>query len=167
MARLYRASYPAGSYVFQQGDVDDRAYIIESGAIEISTRQGGVLAVLPQNDIFGEMGLLDRLERSASAKALEDTSLIVVERSQIQSKVDRADPVLRYLLSLLLDRLRSTHRAWSGETAVGAPTAPRSNRPSRTRSTSCTSTRSGASSSSRSCSWRSTARNSSSSTSRS
>ena len=112
MARLYRATYPAGSHVFRQGDVDDRAYIIESGKIEISTPQG-VLAVLPEAEIFGEMGLLDRGERSASAKALEDTSLIVVERQQIQSKVDRADPVLRYLLSLLLNRLRSTHRALS------------------------------------------------------
>jgi EAL domain-containing protein (putative c-di-GMP-specific phosphodiesterase class I)/CRP-like cAMP-binding protein len=115
LTRLYRESYPAGAYVFRQGDVGDRAYIIESGAIEIATRQGGVLAVLPEAEIFGEMGLLDRLERSASAKALEDTSLIVVERTQIQNKVDRADPVLRYLLSLMLDRLRSTHRAWSGQ----------------------------------------------------
>ena len=117
MARLYRASYSAGSHVFQQGDVDDRAYIIESGKIEIATHQG-VLAVLPANEIFGEMGLLDRLPRSASATALEDTSLIVVERQQIQNKVDRADPVLRYLLSLLLDRLRSTHRALSGQGAA-------------------------------------------------
>ncbi len=121
MPRLYRASYPAGSYVFKQGDVGDRAYIIESGKIEISTRQGGVLAMLPEMEIFGEMGLLDQLERSASAKAMEDTSLIVVERSQIQGKVDRADPVLRYLLSLMLDRLRSTHRAWSGQNGTKDP----------------------------------------------
>ncbi|HUA52735.1 MAG TPA: cyclic nucleotide-binding domain-containing protein, partial [Candidatus Sulfotelmatobacter sp.] len=113
MARLYRATYSAGSHVFRQGDVDDRAYIIESGKIEIATAKA-VLAVLPENEIFGEMALLDRGERSASARALEDTSLIVVERQQIQSKVDRADPVLRYMLSLLLDRLRSTHRALSG-----------------------------------------------------
>jgi EAL domain-containing protein (putative c-di-GMP-specific phosphodiesterase class I) len=113
LARLYRLTFPAGSYVFRQGDIDDRAYIIESGAIEISTRQG-VLAVLPASEIFGEMALLDQGERSATAKALEDTSLIVVERQQIQSKVDRADPVLRFLLSLLLNRLRSTHRALSG-----------------------------------------------------
>jgi diguanylate cyclase len=117
VAHLYRASYSAGSHVFQQGDVDDRAYIIESGKVEISTPQG-VLAVLPESEIFGEMGLLDRGARSASAKALEDTSLIVIERQQIQTKVDNADPVLRYMLSLLLDRLRSTHRALSGQLGV-------------------------------------------------
>jgi len=117
LTRLYRIAVSADSYVFKQGDVDDRAYLIESGKIEISTPQG-VLAVLPQSEIFGEMALLDRGARSASARALEETSLIVVERQQIQSKVDRADPVLRYLLSLLLDRLRSTHRALSGQTFV-------------------------------------------------
>ena len=114
MARLYRLTFPAGNYVFRQGDIDDRAYIIESGVVEISTKQG-VLAVLPQSEIFGEMALLDQGERSADARALEETTLIVVERQQIQSKVDRADPVLRFLLSLLLNRLRSTHRALSGE----------------------------------------------------
>ncbi|MBI3514926.1 MAG: EAL domain-containing protein [Proteobacteria bacterium] len=120
MTRLYRASYPAGSSVFKQGDIDDRAYIIESGKVEISTPQG-VLAVLPQSEIFGEMALLDQGARSASARALEDTSLIVIERQQIQNKIDRADPVLRYMLSLLLDRLRSTHRALSGQTFVNDP----------------------------------------------
>ncbi|MEJ0068656.1 MAG: EAL domain-containing protein [Pseudomonadota bacterium] len=113
---------PARAYVFKQGDIDDRAYIIEAGKVEISTPQG-VLAVLPQSEIFGEMALLDRGARSASARALEDTTLIVVERAQIQSKIDRADPVLRYLLSLLLDRLRSTHRALSGQTLVHDPEA--------------------------------------------
>jgi EAL domain-containing protein (putative c-di-GMP-specific phosphodiesterase class I)/CRP-like cAMP-binding protein len=117
LARLYRMAVPADSTVFKQGDVDDRAYIIESGRIEISTPQG-VLAVLPQSEIFGEMALLDRGARSATARALEDTSLIVIEHQQIQSKIDRADPVLRYMLSLLLDRLRSTHRALSGLPAI-------------------------------------------------
>src|SRR5579862_5850140 len=115
-------SVPAGGRVFQQGDVDDRAYIIEGGRIEISTPQG-VLAVLGQSEIFGEMALLDRGARSATARALDETTLIVVERAQIQSKVDRADPVLRYLLSLLLDRLRSTHRALSGLNQVPDPEA--------------------------------------------
>jgi EAL domain-containing protein (putative c-di-GMP-specific phosphodiesterase class I) len=122
LPRLYRASYPAGSHVFKQGDVDDRAYIIESGKVEISTPQG-ILAVLPENEIFGEMALLDRGERSASARALDDTSLLVVERQQIQTKVDSADPVLRYMLSLLLDRLRSTHRALSGKPGLKDPDA--------------------------------------------
>ena len=122
MARLYRIAVPARSHVFKQGEIDDRAYIIESGKIEISTPQG-VLAVLPQSEIFGEMALLDRGARSATALALEDTSLIVIEHQQIQSKIDRADPVLRYMLSLLLDRLRSTHRALSGQAVVHDPDA--------------------------------------------
>jgi EAL domain-containing protein (putative c-di-GMP-specific phosphodiesterase class I)/CRP-like cAMP-binding protein len=122
LSRLYRMSVPAGGRVFQQGDVDDRAYIIEAGRVEISTPQG-VLAVLTQSEIFGEMALLDRGARSATARALDETTLIVVERAQIQSKVDRADPVLRYLLSLLLDRLRSTHRALSGLNQVHDPEA--------------------------------------------
>ena len=114
MTRLYRIAVAPDSYVFKQGDIDDRAYLIENGQIEISTPQG-VLAILGESEIFGEMALLDRGARSASARAVGETSLIVVERQQIQSKVDRADPVLRYLLSLLLDRLRSTHRALSGQ----------------------------------------------------
>jgi EAL domain-containing protein (putative c-di-GMP-specific phosphodiesterase class I) len=114
LTRLYRIAVAPDSYVFKQGDVDDRAYLIENGQIEISTPQG-VLAILGESEIFGEMALLDRGARSASARAVGEASLIVVERQQIQSKVDRADPVLRYLLSLLLDRLRSTHRALSGK----------------------------------------------------
>jgi EAL domain-containing protein (putative c-di-GMP-specific phosphodiesterase class I) len=117
VARLYRVSYPAGACIFRQGDHDDRAYIIERGVGEISTPQG-VLAVLPTSGLFGEMALLDHGERSATAIALEDTSLIVVERQQLETRVGRADPMLRFLLSLLLDRLRSTHRALAGQVIV-------------------------------------------------
>ena len=64
-----------GEIIFHEGSLSDCAYIIGMGAIEIfATISGGqqVLGVLGENEIFGEIGLIDGLPRSATARAREE-----------------------------------------------------------------------------------------------
>ncbi len=71
-------SFKKGEIIIEEGSLSSDAYIIESGSVEVSKKLPGgktqVITKLDKNDIFGEMGLIDQLPRSATVKALEDCS---------------------------------------------------------------------------------------------
>ena len=67
--------------VFHEGSSSDDAYIIGLGSIESlkNTASGQkVMEILGENEIFGEMGLIDGLPRSATARAREDSVVYVL-----------------------------------------------------------------------------------------
>jgi len=66
------------------------------------------LAVLAEGAMFGEVALLGHQPRTASVKTLMPTSLIRIDRVHVEELLVRADPVIQYLLRLLLERFRSS-----------------------------------------------------------
>lgn len=105
-----RIIYQPGENIFAEGDTGDRAYIVESGLVEISRSVGGkkvTLGTIEKNGIFGEMALIDEATRIASASALIDTVCIPVPKLAIQSQLASADPLLRKLVQVLLSNARS------------------------------------------------------------
>ena len=67
-------SVPAGSTVFEQGDVGDRYFVIESGDAEV-IGDGRVVARLGSGEGFGEIALLRRVRRTATVRAESALSL--------------------------------------------------------------------------------------------
>ena len=65
---------PAGSAVFEQGDLGDRYYVVESGEVDV-IGDGQVVATLGPGDGFGEIALLRRTRRTATAVARTDIRL--------------------------------------------------------------------------------------------
>ena len=95
--------------IFRERDKASEAFIIESGRVEISTDVGSerkVLAILGPGEMFGEMAALDGTERSATAVALQDTELTLIVHEQLRSRVEAAEPILRLLLRVILNRFR-------------------------------------------------------------
>lgn len=76
-------TYAAGQVIFLQGYPADFAYIIEDGAVEIyliePDNSETQLAILKVGEMFGELGIIDDAPRSASARALTDCSLQIME----------------------------------------------------------------------------------------
>lgn len=104
----------AGELIFSEGDAADCAYLIESGAVEITVSRGEtrqVLALLGAGEVFGEMGVIDGLPRSATATAAEDCRLVAVSVEQIQQVVARSDPFFAELMRKLVGRLRDSQSA--------------------------------------------------------
>ena len=96
--------------LFSEGDAADCAYIIESGELEISTESEGakvVICELGAGDIVGEMGVIDSSPRTATATARGETSLIMVTRDALTERIAQADPILKLLVKILLDRYRT------------------------------------------------------------
>lgn len=105
-----RRQFKVGETIFQEGDRGDCAYIIEYGAVEISTGAGAqrrVLARRESGDIFGEMAIVDSAPRSATVTAVEHCQLLVMSQDQLQARLQSLDPVLRMVLSVILERFRN------------------------------------------------------------
>lgn len=70
MVRAFKelSDYKQGDYVFKQGDVGDRFYIIKEGEVraELADPPGKVLRTMGRSDYFGERALMFQEPRSAS-----------------------------------------------------------------------------------------------------
>lgn len=103
----YRRHYAAGERIFEAGEPATEAYIIESGrvAIRLSLPEGPKdIAVLGREALFGEMALLGDGFRAASAVAVEDTTVQVISKASFDAALAAADPFLRHLLRLSMER---------------------------------------------------------------
>jgi len=75
LARSLRHEHvPAGTAVFEQGDIGDRFYVIEHGEAEV-VGDGQVLTKLGAGEGFGEIALLKKVPRTAAVRALSDLDL--------------------------------------------------------------------------------------------
>jgi CRP-like cAMP-binding protein len=86
LERLAAASeeleFPPGTEVLCQGEPADALYLLVTGSAQASTaggKRGGERRVLGQLDpgtVFGEIGLLDRVPRTATVTALESCRVL-------------------------------------------------------------------------------------------
>ncbi len=109
---LERITYQSGDQIFQEGDVSNCAYLIETGGVEISIlkeKQPFRISILTAGDLFGEMALIDKQPRVATATALDETCVVRISRDVLESKLNDVDPMIEHLLRLILKRFRKTH----------------------------------------------------------
>jgi len=101
-----------GDIIFLEGQASKCAYIIESGRVGIY-REGyrgnrALVRQLGANDLFGEMGLIDKYPRSATAIALQDTRCMVIERSRFDYLTKFNPQFMVNLIKSLTEKLRTT-----------------------------------------------------------
>jgi uncharacterized membrane protein len=77
----------AGTTLFQAGEPGDSLFVVRSGEMELFIKdtagQKIVLTVAGPGEIFGELALLDRGARTATALALTDTELLELDREDL------------------------------------------------------------------------------------
>jgi len=103
-----------GEYVFREGDVGDRLFVIAEGAIRISRMIPGsgeeALVVLKAGACFGEMAIFDEMERSTDAIVDTRSLLLSITREAfedlLESDKDLAHKVLWSVCRMLSERLR-------------------------------------------------------------
>ena len=107
---MSRRTLRRGETLFHEHDPGRTAFLIESGRVRIIVGSGVgamVLADLGPGDLVGEMAMIDDAPRTATATALEDTVLLVIEREHLAERLAQTDPVVRALLGGQLKRYRS------------------------------------------------------------
>jgi CRP-like cAMP-binding protein len=106
--------YNKGDVLFREGDDGEEMFIVQSGrvAIKKKVRDGSeaTLAVLEKGDFFGEMALLERLPRSATAEVIDEGDLIKID-NEIFGDMIKANPEIAIrMLRKYSIRLRETTR---------------------------------------------------------
>jgi CRP/FNR family cyclic AMP-dependent transcriptional regulator len=118
----FRQSYRKSEVIFEEGSIGSEMYLIHSGQVRLSVRQGKTqqvpLAILNPGDFFGEMALVDDSPRSTTASAATDnTQLIVLDRARFLFMVRQQPEFALSLMHTLCQRLRDMDRRLSPEGA--------------------------------------------------
>jgi CRP-like cAMP-binding protein len=104
-----------GQMIVQKGDAGSSMMAVLSGRVRISAVNADgkeiTLNVINPGQVFGEIALLDGQPRSADASAIEDTSLLVLERRHFLPFLASNQALASRLLAVLCERLRSTSLA--------------------------------------------------------
>jgi CRP-like cAMP-binding protein len=91
--------FPEGKTIIEEGGFSNDFYAIESGTVKVE-RAGEEIAELGPGDVFGEQGLLERQERSASVIATSPLRAMKIEHWEI--------PRMRKAMPEVLEQLQRT-----------------------------------------------------------
>jgi len=97
--------HPAGTTVFQEGDAGHSMFAIKRGKVAIVVG-GHTVDVLSDEEIFGEMALLEDTTRAASVVTMEETELVEIDKAQFYLLVRQNPHFALQLMQLLSERLR-------------------------------------------------------------
>jgi CRP-like cAMP-binding protein len=102
----------AGTVLFREGDAGEVMYLVREGKVRIARHHAAgeeVLADLGPGAILGEMSLLDRRPRSATATVLEDAELAVIDTPAWEQVCAALPPWLSAIVRVVVERLRETN----------------------------------------------------------
>lgn len=101
---------PEGRAIFERGDPADAFYIVRQGSIALYSDHPGkpiqLQARLGPGDFFGEIGLFDGFERSASARASETSLVLRIGRDDLLAFLED-QPVIAIKLQVAAARRHS------------------------------------------------------------
>lgn len=107
-AHLLLRHAPAGELIYAPGDLGDAMYFVESGQVEITSEDGGrreTLARLIPGDFFGEMALLTGKTRTVTARAVANSNLWVLYRTDFDNLLVKHPGLTVALSNALRERL--------------------------------------------------------------
>jgi eukaryotic-like serine/threonine-protein kinase len=100
----------AGERFVVQGEIEEQAYIIESGSCLVIVEKDGVLHPVDhygEGDIVGGLGILTGEPRRAHVEAETDMDLWVLTRAQFEEITETDPDLLDFITELVADRLDS------------------------------------------------------------
>jgi CRP/FNR family transcriptional regulator, cyclic AMP receptor protein len=107
-------TFHRGDHVFTDGDEAKELFIVKSGKIAIANRnqdRESILAFMNPGDLFGEMALFDDNGRSAGARALEQSDVVVLPFLNMREELSGDAEALWSVVRLLAGRLRVVDEA--------------------------------------------------------
>jgi len=98
--------------IFTRGSPSDRMFAVLQGRVRVvsysDTGNEIIFRILEPGEVFGEIGVLDEGERTATAIATDACELLVLERKALLARLLRSPELALKLLAALAGRLRTT-----------------------------------------------------------
>ena len=102
--------YKAGETIFREGDFAVELFVIKSGRVRVLSGNR-LLETLSENEIFGEMALIDTSPRSATVTAETDVTVAPITEKQYLFLVRHTPYFALKVMRVLAQRLRHQNKA--------------------------------------------------------
>jgi len=105
-------SYAPGAVICREGEEGVEMYIIQKGKVRVSKDFAGkthVISVLEKGDFFGEMAIVNRIQRTATVTALDAVELLVFDRGGLENMIARNARIALSIIDRLCRRLQNAH----------------------------------------------------------
>jgi len=102
----------AGKVICKENEIGDKMYIIQDGNVRISKEINGkehILAVLGKGDFFGEMAIVTRVKRTATATAVGKVKLLAFDRDGFISMIEKNARIALNIIDKLCRRLQQAN----------------------------------------------------------
>jgi CRP/FNR family transcriptional regulator/CRP/FNR family cyclic AMP-dependent transcriptional regulator len=120
-----RKKVSAKQVIFHQGEPGREMYIVVSGKLKVSviSEDGKELSffIISENDIFGELALLDGERRSATITAIGPCELLVLHHNDFKTLLRQHQLMGLRLLSILAGRVRATTELYESSVFIEIP----------------------------------------------
>jgi CRP/FNR family transcriptional regulator/CRP/FNR family cyclic AMP-dependent transcriptional regulator len=108
--RAIRKRFSKESIIVQEDDRGDSLMVILSGRVKVvlHSEEGKeiILSILKDGDFFGEMSLLDGEPRSATVIAMEDSTLLIIQRNDFLYQIEKNPSIAKAILAEMSRRMR-------------------------------------------------------------
>ena len=105
--RFPMKEYEDDETIFMRNQQPKFFFYVESGKVELISKLEKVIATYVPGDSFGEMALFTDSVRSATAKSVGKTTVQVVSREFIKEYFENEEPLIKFSLVCILERLRA------------------------------------------------------------
>lgn len=112
LQQKYGRTFEPGELIFEEDDVGDHMFIIQEGQVTISRTIAGKdtpMALLEKGEFFGEMAIVNRIHRTATAKAYTPTRLLAFDRAGLEQLVEKNPKIALNIIDRLCRRLGSAN----------------------------------------------------------
>jgi uncharacterized membrane protein len=111
-AVLDETTIHSGDVLFRHGDPGDSLYLVRKGKVELWVKdhvgEKIVLTVAETGDFFGELSLLDNGPRAATAQAIEDAELLILDREDLLLFLRKKPDAALDILTVMGQRIRNS-----------------------------------------------------------
>jgi CRP-like cAMP-binding protein len=98
-------TFRASEVIFEEGQIGDAMYVVQEGQVEIR-RGGQVLDRHGPGGVFGEMAIIERAPRSASAVAATDCKVVPIDERRFLYLIQHTPFFAIQIMRVMSERLR-------------------------------------------------------------
>ena len=108
-----RLKYNMNQSIFKAGDAPDKMYLLVKGKVGIFLPKNDSKSpnfVIEENELFGEMGVIENELRMATARCIEECEIISITKKEFDERVNKSDVFVKGCLNALSYRLRKLEK---------------------------------------------------------